>query len=147
MTSGDLLAALEQDIAWRQSELGVLLRELSDDNTLIARSRRRSMVPIIQSHAEGFVRFALSAYLRFISSQGSVVRDLREVHVAWMLSAEFNRVRVNSVDDDFSRTGIDNDNKKARLHYAETRFLESLGSLLEAEVRLDDSPLDKFDQT
>ncbi|CAN1510250.1 MAE_28990/MAE_18760-like HEPN [Fimbriimonadaceae bacterium] len=146
MTSDELLASLEQDIEWRDGELLELRRKLTSDESPLARGSRRAMVPMVQSHAEGFVRFALRAYLRYISAQGPSCRNVREVHVAWMLTKEFNRIRVTSVDSGFELTGIDDDNKRAKQHYSETKLLETLGPLLDQQLVLDDSPLDQFDQ-
>lgn len=146
MRAEDLLAELERDIAWREEELNSLYRDLSESDSVIERAKRRSIVPMVQAHAEGFVRFALQSYLRFITSQNASAGDVKEVHLAWMLAPEFNRIRMVSVDADYSRLGMGDDNRRARVHYSETRFLETLTHLLTANVFLDDSPLDQFDQ-
>lgn len=146
MAPEELLAALEEDVQWREAELDTLLRLLDEADSIASRGLRRSFVPIVQAHAEGFVRFALRGYLRYITAQSLVAEELLDIHVAWMLSPQFNRIRQNSVDEHFSRTGIAEDNKKARLHYAEAKFLESLGSMIQEQVSLDDSQLDRFDQ-
>lgn len=66
----DYVADLEADRFERERELRVLLSFLPDDrNSDEGRPIRRSLVLVIYSHVEGFVRFALSAYIEAVNAR------------------------------------------------------------------------------
>ena len=146
MTPVDLLAEMEQDITWRSQELNSLLSTLTAGQSPIESSQRRAIVPLLQAHAEGFLRFCLRAYLRFISGQGVLGCDVISVHASWFLSKKFQSVRDLSIDDAFKSLGLPEDNRLIKRHYVEAQFIEALGSYLSQILILDESPLDRFDQ-
>jgi hypothetical protein len=146
MTPDELLAEMEQDIAWRQAEVNNLLAMLSPGQTPSENSLRRSVVPLIQAHAEGFIRFALQAYLRFINMQSVRGVDASYVHTSMFLSKKFQTVREMKVDDDYDRLNLPEDNRYIKRHYVEAKFIEALELYLSDVIVLDDSQLERFDQ-
>jgi hypothetical protein len=146
VTPDNLLAEMEQDIEWRSAEINWLLRDINDDPNVPSRARRRSIVPVVNAHAEGFVRFALIAYIRFLNLQSVPGNQVKDVHVAWGLTKEFNRVRQTTVDDGYRTLGLDEEDRAAKKHYGETVLLRNLATLLEHPLTLDDSQLSQFDQ-
>lgn len=145
MNAGDLLSELEQDIAWRAAELNALFQLLSADDTLKMVALRRAIVPVIQAHAEGFVKFALQSYLRHINSCQLKGAELKEIHLSWALKREFSRISDGSVDSEFKELGLA-DIKGVRGDYVRVQFLRRFDELLEGFVNLDEAQLDRFDK-
>ena len=76
MTADELRAALEAELAWRQEELAFFknqLNNISDEND--QRRYRKSLVLILYSHMEGYIKIALQAYIQYINSQQILRKD------------------------------------------------------------------------
>lgn len=76
MTADELRAALEAELAWRQEELAFFknqLNNISDEND--RRRYRKSLVLILYSHMEGYIKIALQTYIQYINSQQILRKD------------------------------------------------------------------------
>ena len=81
MTADEFRASLESELSWRQEEFIFLKNQLSS----ISGEReqdvyRKTLVLILYSHMEGYVKIALQSYVQFINEQnlrrGEVVSEL-----------------------------------------------------------------------
>jgi hypothetical protein len=142
----DLLAELEQDIEWRERELNALSRmlpvSLRPEDMLI----RRSAVALIQAHSEGFTRFSLQAYIRFINAQRVKAEDAIDMLAAQSLTREFRGVREPSADEAFRALGLPTDNKALLRAYVEAKFIAALLGRVGDVVELDPGTLDRFEK-
>lgn len=141
MRSDALLAELEQDVEWREAELNELWRDLNVGATAVTKVRRRAAVALAYAHAEGFVKFALQAYIRFINAQALRCDSVQLVYVAWALEGHFNQIRQGTTASGYQSLGLAADDKKARKHYGEVCFLEKLQELRSSDVKLSEASL------
>lgn len=70
MTADELRAALETELAWRQEELAFFKNQLANiPSENDQRRYRKSLVLILYSHMEGYIKIALQTYIQYINSQ------------------------------------------------------------------------------
>lgn len=70
MTADELYAELEQDLAWRSEEVRFLQNTVSGLSEPDLEKFCRVLVLVVYAHLEGFVKFALLAYVRVINDKG-----------------------------------------------------------------------------
>ena len=66
MTADELRAALEADMAWRQEDLAFFKNQLNNISEDDKDRYRKSLVLILYSHMEGFVKTSLQTYIQYI---------------------------------------------------------------------------------
>ena len=67
MTPDEFRAELEEELRWRQEELVFFKNQLSNIESEIDADRyRKSLVLILYSHFEGYVKIALQTYIKYI---------------------------------------------------------------------------------
>ncbi|MEV7020918.1 MAE_28990/MAE_18760 family HEPN-like nuclease [Kitasatospora sp. NPDC093558] len=91
-TVSELQDALDEDLAWRRSELHSFLgsvRRASSDSTT-QRALCRAGVPILYAHWEGHSKFCLSAYLKFVGRRRMTYSELHPAFVALALEASLD---------------------------------------------------------
>lgn len=69
MTADELRAALETELAWRQEELAFFKNQLNETQEVNKDRYRKSLVLILYSHMEGFIKICLQTYIQYINSQ------------------------------------------------------------------------------
>lgn len=69
MTADELRAALEMELAWRQEELAFFKNQLNEIPENNKDRYRKSLVLILYSHMEGFIKICLQTYIQYINSQ------------------------------------------------------------------------------
>lgn len=70
MNADEFRATLETDLAWRQEEIAFFKNQLnyiSDNNK---NRYRKSLVLILYSHLEGYIKLSLQTYIQYINSLG-----------------------------------------------------------------------------
>lgn len=86
----DLRAQLEEDLNWRLAELTVLknaARNASERDSEQALSK--TLIVMLYANFEGFCKFALKLYLRFVQSEGNMIGELSFPLVSLSLFPEF----------------------------------------------------------
>ena len=145
MTTSLLLAELELDIEWRSNELIALFRDLTDDDNAKMRALRRATIPMLQSHAEGFVKFALQSYLRHINSLNISGATVRDIHLVWALHREFGNFISGSTDNGFKKLDI-GALASTKSHYSRSSFINQLDKFQSSPINLDETRLDRLEQ-
>ena len=69
MTADELRAALEVELAWRQEELAFFKNQLNEIAEENKNKYRKSLVLILYSHLEGYIKICLQTYIQYINSQ------------------------------------------------------------------------------
>ena len=69
MTADELRAALEVELAWRQEELAFFKNQLNEIAEENKNKYRKSLVLILYSHLEGYIKICLQTYVQYINSQ------------------------------------------------------------------------------
>ena len=76
MTADELRAVLETELAWRQEELAFFKNQLNEVEESNKNKYRKSLVLILYSHMEGYIKIGLQTYIQYINSQGLNRRDV-----------------------------------------------------------------------
>ncbi|PWL95845.1 MAG: hypothetical protein DBY13_00500 [Lachnospiraceae bacterium] len=70
MTADELRLVLETELAWRQEELAFFKNQLNEIVEEDKDKYRKSLVLILYSHMEGYIKICLQTYIQYINSQG-----------------------------------------------------------------------------
>ncbi|MCI8746917.1 MAG: hypothetical protein HFH67_03470 [Lachnospiraceae bacterium] len=137
----ELRAVLEGELAWRQEELAFFRNQL---NGILEENRdkyRKSLVLILYSHMEGYIKICLQTYIQYINSQGLKRKDVDTGLMVASMHKEF--VAYENLDRkcEIFRKELPND---ARLHrlYRRVNFMEMVGDFKEKELDIDDQIID-----
>lgn len=77
MTANELREELEEELRWRQEELAFFKNQLSNINSEEDSCRyRKSLVFLLYSHFEGYVKIALQTYIKYLNSLSLHQRDV-----------------------------------------------------------------------
>ncbi|WP_040196112.1 MAE_28990/MAE_18760 family HEPN-like nuclease [Candidatus Soleaferrea massiliensis] len=68
MTANELRANLETELAWRQEELAFFKNQLSNITDSEKERYRKSLVLILYSHFEGYVKISIQTYIQHLNS-------------------------------------------------------------------------------
>ena len=89
MTADELRAALEVELAWRQEELAFFKNQLSEIAEENKNKYRKSLVLILYSHLEGYIKICLQTYVQYINSQGLNRKDVNTGLMVASMHKEF----------------------------------------------------------
>ena len=90
MTPDEFRAELEEELRWRQEELVFFKNQLSNIESEIDADRyRKSLVLILYSHFEGYVKIALQTYIKYINSLSLQRKDVIPALAAAGMNREF----------------------------------------------------------
>jgi hypothetical protein len=83
-TTEQLLATLDDDLAWRRKELSSLrlMAERTKYRPRLLGPILRAGIALLYAHWEGFIKTSSEAYLEFVSRQGLVNSDLADNFLA-----------------------------------------------------------------
>lgn len=91
MTANDLRAELETELAWRQTDLAFFKNQLTNISVEIEQDKyRKSLVLILYSHLEGYIKIALQTYIKYINAQNLPRKDVVSGLMAASMNLEFN---------------------------------------------------------
>lgn len=141
MTADELRAELEVELAWRQEELAFfknLLNEIPEEDK---NKYRKSLVLILYSHMEGYIKICLQTYIQYINSQCLNRKDVKTGLLVASMHKEF--VAYENLDRkcEIFRKKLPED---ARLHrfYRRVDFMEKVEKFREQELNIDDQIID-----
>lgn len=90
MTANELREELEEELRWRQEELAFFKNQLSNINSEEDSCRyRKSLVFLLYSHFEGYVKIALQTYIKYLNSLSLHQRDVIPALAAAGMHKEF----------------------------------------------------------
>lgn len=141
MTADELRAALETELAWRQEELAFFKNQLNEIAEGNKDKYRKSLVLILYSHMEGYIKICLQTYVQYINAQGLKRKDVNPGLMAAGMYKEFAAYENLDRKCEVFRRKLPND---ARLHrlYRRVDFMEKVEDFKEKELNIDDQIID-----
>lgn len=141
MTADELRAALEAELAWRQEELAFFKNQLNEIAEGNKDKYRKSLVLILYSHMEGYIKICLQTYVQYINAQGLKRKDVNTGLMAAGMYKEFAAYENLDRKCEVFRRKLPND---ARLHrlYRRVDFMEKVEDFKEKELNIDDQIID-----
>lgn len=141
MTADELRASLETELAWRQEELAFfknILNYLSDDDKDVY---RKSLVLMLYSHMEGYVKISLQIYVQFINSLVKSRKEFVSELKASGLHQEFLAYENLDRKCQIFKRKLPND---ADLHryYRRVDFIDQFNEMEEEILNIDDTTVD-----
>jgi hypothetical protein len=139
----ELLAEIEGDLEWRQSEVTLLKRAIADtNNAALAKSLRRALITLLYAHVEGGIRLALSTYIRVINGRGLKTGECNPHVAASAWDAIFRALSDPSSKNPHFRARLPDDAKLHRFtrraeFVARSRHFEALAVRLSDEEIVD----------
>lgn len=89
MTADELRAALEIELAWRQEELAFFKNQLNEIAEENKNKYRKSLVLILYSHLEGYIKICLQTYIQYINAQRLNRKDVNTGLMVASMHKEF----------------------------------------------------------
>lgn len=137
----ELRAVLESELAWRQEELAFFRNQL---NGILEENKdkyRKSLVLILYSHMEGYIKICLQTYIQYINSQGLKRKDVDTGLMVASMHKEFIAYENLDRKCEIFRKELPDD---ARLHrlYRRIDFMEMVEDFKEKELDIDDQIID-----
>ena len=142
MTPNDFRAYLESELLWRQEELAFFKNQLNNISADVEKNRyRKSLVLLLYSHMEGFVKIALQTYIQYLNAQ-SLSRDAvtSGLMVAGM-HREFLAYENLDRKCEVFRRSLPDDSKLHRL-YRRVDFAESFSIMTSQPLLIEDTLVD-----
>lgn len=141
MTADELRAALETELAWRQEELAFFKNQLNEVEESNKNKYRKSLVLILYSHMEGYIKIGLQTYIQYINSQGLNRRDVNTGLMVASMHKEFIAYENMERKSEFFRKTLPDDTRLHRL-YRRVDFIEKMENFKEQELVIDDQIID-----
>ena len=142
MTADEFRAALEGELQWRQEELAFFKNQLNnilDEND--KKRYRKSLVLILYSHMEGYIKIALQTYIQYINDQHLRRKDvISGLRVAGMHKEFLAYENLDRKCEVFHRALPDD----TALHrfYRRVDFIEQLEEIQNTTLRIEDTVID-----
>ena len=141
MTADELRAVLETELAWRQEELAFFKNQLNEVEESNKNKYRKSLVLILYSHMEGYIKIGLQTYIQYINSQGLNRRDVNTGLMVASMHKEFIAYENMERKSEFFRRALPDDTRLHRL-YRRVDFMENMENFKEQELVIDDQIID-----
>lgn len=141
MTADELRAALEVELAWRQEELAFFKNQLNEILEENKNRYRKSLVLILYSHLEGYIKICLQTYIQYINSQRLERREVSTGLMVASMHKEFIAYENSDRKCEVFRRELPDD---ARLHrlYRRIDFMEKVEDFKEQKLTIDDQIID-----
>lgn len=141
MTADELRTGLEIELAWRQEELAFFknqLNEIVEDNK---NRYRKSLVLILYSHMEGYIKICLQTYIQYINSQELNRGDVKTELLVASMHKEFLAYENKDRKSAFFRRSLPEDNRLHQL-YRRVDFMENMENFKNQALIIDDQIID-----
>lgn len=134
-------AILEEELKWRQEELAFLKNQLASINVELDKDKyRKSMVLMLYSHFEGFIKISFQTYIQFINDQKVACKDVNKTIAVSSLNDEFHAYEDLDRKCKYFKKKLPNDTALHR-YYRRVDFLESIDGFMTNTVSIDDSTI------
>lgn len=142
MTKEELRTAMETELAWRQEELAFMKNQLSNiDGGLLQDRYRKSLVLMLYSHFEGFVKICLLSYIQYVNSLHLKRECFNERLIASSMNREFNAFDNNDEKCSIFKKKLPED-KRLHRFYRRVNFLETLEDFKAEDLMIPDETID-----
>lgn len=141
MTADELRAALEVELAWRQEELAFFKNQLNEIAEENKNKYRKSLVLILYSHLEGYIKISLQTYVQYINSQKLNRKDVNTGLIVASMHKEFIAYENLDRKCEIFRKQLPDDTRLHRL-YRRVDFMEKVEDFKEQELNIDDQIVD-----
>lgn len=142
MTPDEFRAELEEELRWRQEELAFFKNQLGDIVLESDADRyRKSLVLILYSHFEGYVKIALQTYIEYLNSLCVLQKDVVPALAASGMHKEF--IAYENLDRKCAifKTALPEDTALHRF-YRRVDFIEQMNDFQNSVLHLEDSLID-----
>lgn len=137
MNADEFRATLETDLAWRQEEIAFFKNQLNYISENNKNRYRKSLVLILYSHLEGYIKLSLQTYIQYINSLG-LTRNMVKVGLkAASMNKEFNAYDNPDRKCNVFRRELPDD---SRLHkfFRRVDFVSQYEEFVEQSLEIDD---------
>lgn len=142
MTKEELRTAMETELAWRQEELAFLKNQLSNIQDEVQRDKyRKSLVLMLYSHFEGFVKICLLSYIQYVNSLHLKRESFNEKLIASSMNREFNAYDNNDEKCNIFKKKLPEDKRLHRFH-RRVNLLEELEEFKQSDLLIPDETID-----
>lgn len=143
MTKEELRELLEDELLWRFEDINFFKMQLTNlEKEDEKRRYRKSMVLILYSHLEGFIKSALLYYVQYLNSLRKRRDEFDFNLIATSMNAEFKAYDNKNIKSTlFNNKKVPSDSEIHNL-YRRVNLLESSSNLLSQTLYIDDSAID-----
>lgn len=141
LTADEFRAALEAELAWRQEELAFFKNQLNEISEEEKSKYRKSLVLILYSHMEGYIKICLQTYIQYINSQELGRRDVKTGLIVASMHKEFIAYENLERKSEFFRKELPDDTRLHRL-YRRVDFMEKVDDFKEQKLNIEDQIID-----
>ena len=142
MTKEELRAAMEMELAWRQEELAFLKNQLTNIREEIQKNKyRKSLVLMLYSHFEGFVKICLLTYIQYVNALHLKRERFNEKLVVSSMNREFNAYDNNDEKCNIFRKALTED-KRLHRYYRRVNLIEQIDEFRQEELTIPDETID-----
>ncbi|MCI8283772.1 MAG: hypothetical protein HFE90_00645 [Firmicutes bacterium] len=141
MKADELREALELELAWRQEELAFFKNQLNEIAEENKDKYRKSLVLILYSHMEGYIKICLQTYVQYINSQKLNRKDVNTGLMVASMHKEFVAYENLDRKSEIFRRKLPDDAHLHRL-YRRVDFMEKVEDFKEQELNIDDQIID-----
>ena len=141
MTANELRAQLEAELAWRQEELAFFKNQLNEISEPNRDKYRKSLVLILYSHMEGYIKICLQTYVQYINAQNLKRIDVNIGLAVASMNKEFMDYENVERKSTVFRKKLPEDSRLHRL-YRRVDFMEKVEGFKEKKLFIDDQIID-----
>ena len=142
MTPSDFRTCLESELLWRQEELAFFKNQLNNISVEADKDKyRKSLVLLLYSHMEGYIKIALQTYVQYINAQSLQRSDVLPGLIVAGMHKEFIAYENLDRKCEVFRKALPEDAKLHRL-YRRVDFVEGYSTLINQPLSIDDSLID-----
>lgn len=141
LTADEFRAALEAELAWRQEELAFFKNQLNEISEEEKNKYRKSLVLILYSHMEGYIKICLQTYIQYINSQELIRKDVKTGLIVASMHKEFIAYENLERKSEFFRKELPDDTRLHRL-YRRVDFMEKVDDFKEQKLNIEDQIID-----
>lgn len=141
LTADEFRAALEAELAWRQEELAFFKNQLNEISEEEKNKYRKSLVLILYSHMEGYIKICLQTYIQYINSQELSRKDVKTGLIVASMHKEFIAYENLERKSEFFRKELPDDKRLHRL-YRRVDFMEKVDDFKEQKLNIEDQIID-----
>lgn len=141
MTCDTLRAQLETELGWRQEELAFFKNQLNEIPEEYKDKYRKSLILILYSHLEGYIKISLQYYIQYINSQELNRKDVTIGLMVASMDKEFLAYENLDRKCEIFRKELPEDRKLHRI-FRRVDFMEELNGFKEKKLYIDDQIID-----
>lgn len=143
MTKEELRELLENELFWRTEELNFFKKQILNLNEEDDKDKyRKSLVLILYSHLEGFLKVALTSYAQYLSALGKK-REVFDVRlVATSMDSEFKAYDNKDIKSPLFTNKKIPDEKKIHGLYRRVNLLDSATNMMNQPLYINDAAID-----